>query len=192
MTTNSWYQKIGEAIDGYWSLLTLNDGWMTNDKLKETMQYQYFNDNTEWNFYGFKIDLIDLRGDDKSTGKYVNTSTVNVKLAFKRHHPFYSLSLIVPIMMLVVLSPLGLLLPADTGEKLGFMMTLLLTVVIYIDYIQTNIPVFGTLRRTPHLLNFFLSVTGLLCFGLVGMFLRRFPFSQISIKSLHKPRFFIT
>ena len=38
-------------------------------------------------------------------------SRVRVKLAFRRHHHFYSLTLIAPIVLLTVLTPLGLIMP---------------------------------------------------------------------------------
>ena len=56
----------------------------------------------------------------------------------------------------------------DSGEKLGFMITLLLTIVIYIEYIKTSIPVFGTVGRTPYLLKFFLVIISLLTLSLIG------------------------
>ena len=53
------------------------------------------------------------------------------------------------------MAPLELILPSDSGEKMGFQITLLLTVVIYVEYLQDSIPVFETSHRgLKHLLSF--------------------------------------
>ena len=58
----------------------------------------------------------------------------------------------------------------DCGEKLGFQVTLLLTVVIYIDYLQNNIPVFDHISQTPNLLLFFVVIILLETLALLGKF----------------------
>ena len=40
--------------------------------------------------------------------------------------------------MLTFLAPVGLILPADSGEKMGLQITVMLTVVIYIDVLQNS------------------------------------------------------
>ena len=80
---------------------------MTDDRSKKTTEYKYFNGDNEWEFHGLKVDLMDLI-DNELNATY---SAVKVGLSFKREHPFYSLTLIIPIMMLVVISPLGMYLP---------------------------------------------------------------------------------
>lgn len=44
--------------------------------------------------------------------------------------------------MLTFLAPVGLILPADAGEKLGLQITVMLTVVIYIDVLQNSLGCF--------------------------------------------------
>ena len=45
-----------------------------------------------------------------------------------------------PIVFLTILAPIGLILPADAGEKMGLQITVMLTVVIYIDVISDSVP----------------------------------------------------
>ena len=45
-----------------------------------------------------------------------------------------------PILFLTLLAPIGLILPADAGEKMSLQITVMLTVVIYIDVLQGSIP----------------------------------------------------
>ena len=56
--------------------------------------------------------------------------------------------------------------------KLGFSMTLLLTVFIYIDYLQNNIPVFDSIGKTPNLLTYFVAVILLVTLALLGEILK--------------------
>ena len=53
---------------------------------------------------------------------------------------------------------------------MGFQVTLLLTVVIYIDYLQNNIPVFDSIGQTPNLLIYFVVLILLMTLALLGKF----------------------
>ena len=109
LTTNEWVENIGNEAWG--NATTLRKGWMIDDDSKETMKFNYFNDNTEWNFFGFKIDQITLTDVGRNIGTNTEYSMINVKFAFKRNHPYYTITLIVPIIVLTILSPVGLILP---------------------------------------------------------------------------------
>ena len=50
---------------------------------------------------------------------------------------------------------------------MGFQITLLLTVVVYVEYLQNNIPTFSTIEETPALLQFFVILIILLTLALV-------------------------
>ena len=56
----------------------------------------------------------------------------------------------------------------DSGEKLGFQVTLMLTVFIYIEYLQSNIPVFDVIGKTPNLLQFYVTLILLMTLSLLG------------------------
>ena len=71
-------------------------------------------------------------------------------------------SLFFPILMLTFLAPVGLILPADAGEKMGLQITVMLTVVIYIDVLQNSVPVYSALGQTPLLMMNFIVVTVML------------------------------
>merc|ERR1739838_1230648 len=112
---------------------------------------------------GYKIEPADL---EDIVGRK-NYSTLNIKLGFQRNSPYYTMTLIIPILVLTLLAPIGLILPVESSEKLGFQVTLLLTVVIYIDYLQNNIPVFDSLGKTPNLLIFFVTMILLMTLSLL-------------------------
>ena len=61
----------------------------------------------------------------------------DVKVDFNRSK---KVTILMPIIFLTLLAPIGLILPADAGEKMGLQITVMLTVVIYIDVISNSIP----------------------------------------------------
>ena len=71
-------------------------------------------------------------------------------------------------MVLTVLSPVGLILPVEAGEKIGYQITLLLTMVIYIEYLQERIPIFDSISSTPHLLAYFILMIIIISISLIG------------------------
>ena len=46
-------------------------------------------------------------------------STLHVNFMMKRNESYYSLTLFIPILVMTLLSPCGLILPVDAGEKMG-------------------------------------------------------------------------
>ena len=90
-------------------------------------------------------------------------STLEINVEFTRNHPYYDLTLLVPIVLLTALAPLGLILSStvhhffsnlmiilvDSGEKMGFQITVLLAMMIYIEILQEMIPVFDIIDNSP-------------------------------------------
>ena len=85
---------------------------MEDDESKKTLEYKYFNDDSEWNLSAFKIDLMELTDDNLNT----TYSAIKVKLAFERMPTYYVLTLIIPILALTFLSPVGLILPGQNSQ----------------------------------------------------------------------------
>ena len=84
---------------------------------------------------------------------------------------------------MTVLAPCGLILPGwcyflvyflydlflvEAGEKMGLQITVLLTMVIYVEVLQTNIPVFDTYASTPLILYFFIATIIIICICILG------------------------
>ena len=86
--------------------------WMTTAEQIRKIEYKYYNGSPGWELIGIKV--CDSNTTDEVTGD--KFSTVTVKLAFRRNHQFYSLTLIIPIIMLTILTPLGLILPGEFTE----------------------------------------------------------------------------
>nr|KAG5713720.1 hypothetical protein BaRGS_024347 [Batillaria attramentaria] len=67
-------------------------------------------------------------------------STVTYWFKFKRKPEYYGLNLILPVIMLSVLSVLIFVLPAESGEMMGFSVTLLLTFIVFAQVLASMIP----------------------------------------------------
>ena len=44
--------------------------------------------------------------------------------------------MVLPVIVITCLAPIGMLLPANSGEKMGLQITLLLTLVVFIESLQ--------------------------------------------------------
>lgn len=93
-----------------------NKGWYEIDQTKKSklaIQYKYHNENTEWEFFAFKVEETML--EDLVAEK--NYSTIVIKFGFQRNSPYYTMTLIIPILVLTLLAPLGLILPGKANCK---------------------------------------------------------------------------
>ena len=107
LTVHHW---VGETES---QLTNKTGGWYEESTTKRSLdaiKYKYYNGNTEWNFFAYKIETGTLR-DMVSKKDY---SAIDVKFGFQRNHPYYTMTLIIPIITLTLLAPLGLIIP---GKK---------------------------------------------------------------------------
>ena len=66
-----------------------------------------------------------------------------------RADSFYSITMILPVIAVTVMTTMGMLLPANSGEKMGLQITLLLTLVVFIQSLQDEIPFWQLYQDTP-------------------------------------------
>ena len=137
--------------------------WLFTDESKKIIEHELLVSNAEWKFVGYKYKVESLESTVRE-----DFSTLQIKIGLKRNSSYYSLTLFVPIMVLTILTPVGLIMPIEAGEKIGYQITLLLTMVIYVEYLQTRVPVFDSLSQTPHLLTYFVVIIILLCIELLS------------------------
>ena len=113
--------------------------------------------STEWNWQKTWYKLGETQSQLRNNEKI---STLNIYFQHRRYKPFVDLTLYTPIYVLVILLPLGVLIPGNlvvkfdrnlnlylvqSGEKMGFQITLLLATFFYVDYFQANMPTFSGL-----------------------------------------------
>ena len=137
--------------------------WLFTEESRKIIEHELLVSNAEWRFIGYKYKVKSLASTVRE-----DFSTLQVKIGLKRNSSYYSLTLFVPIMVLTVLTPVGMIMPIEAGEKIGYQITLLLTMVIYVEYLQTRVPVFDSLSQTPHLLTYFVVIIILLCIELLS------------------------
>ena len=88
-------------------------------------------------FYLLKTEVsADFYASNHSTG----THTLTVTLYLKRRPLFYSINLLAPILLLALLNSAVFLLPAESGERVGFSVTILLSITVYMTIVAYTLP----------------------------------------------------
>lgn len=67
-------------------------------------------------------------------------SDITVNFDFKRKPMFMMMSILLPIIILALLTPLVFLMPKSSGERLGYSVTMLLSVSVYMTMISDYLP----------------------------------------------------
>ena len=81
-----------------------------------------------------------------------------------RRNPSYTVKkIVIPILMLMAISSLGHLLPVASGERMGFAMTAMLTMIIAQQYITEDVPETG---EEPNIVHFGRVASGCMMFSL--------------------------
>ncbi|XP_066273585.1 neuronal acetylcholine receptor subunit alpha-7-like isoform X1 [Branchiostoma lanceolatum] len=81
--------------------------------------------------------------------------SVVLTLRLKRLHLFYLVNMVVPCIDLLILNIVAFFIPPDTGERLGFTITILLALVVFQQILTQQLP--ATSRATPLLGQYFTS-----------------------------------
>ncbi|VDI05907.1 Hypothetical predicted protein [Mytilus galloprovincialis] len=102
---------------------------ITFDSLNSTIQTSLYSINSEWELSNTYV-TVDNTGTPKASFTFY----------FKRRPLFLTMTLILPCVFLVLLNIGVFLLPTDSGERIGFAVTLLLAVVLYLTIAQALLP----------------------------------------------------
>ena len=65
-------------------------------------------------------------------------SFIIVSLVLKRTPPFLATTMVAPIILIMLLTNVGLILPCESGEKMGYSITIFLTLVVYMATVSAN------------------------------------------------------
>ena len=71
-------------------------------------------------------------------------SSVHITLRLERKSGYYLITLLVPVIMLALLGPLVFVLPVESGEKIGFALTILLSLSVVMTILSDHIPPIST------------------------------------------------
>ncbi|XP_035695875.1 neuronal acetylcholine receptor subunit alpha-10-like [Branchiostoma floridae] len=115
--------------------------------------------NEEWILHGVpmerKVDIYPCCPDP-----YV---TVHLTMQLERRSFFYMFNMVVPCAILMVLNVFGFYIPPDSGERLGFFITILLALVVFLQVLSDSLP--KTSTTTPQLGQFFAATIALVGFS---------------------------
>lgn len=117
----------------------------------EALKNTFFDDNEAWQILGYKVENEDVKGSDNK-----DYSKLKVTFAIARTTTWYELTLIIPMIGLCFLVVFGIFMPAASGEVIGFQITVLLTLVVYLDILSSNVPKFQDLSKSPKMLVMFM------------------------------------
>uniref|UniRef100_A0A1I8JJQ2 Neur_chan_LBD domain-containing protein n=1 Tax=Macrostomum lignano TaxID=282301 RepID=A0A1I8JJQ2_9PLAT len=99
--------------------------------------------NGEWQVEGFpSFNTISSRqvGVDESGGRSRDYTEVVFQLRLKRKYLFYQAYMLFPCILLTWLTLFVFLLPAESGEKMGYVTTILLSLFVFLLLVADNIP----------------------------------------------------
>ena len=101
--------------------------------------------NAEWKYKSGESTALH----DYSCCPVSPVTLVQVSLTFTRLRPFYTINFVVPAILLSVCMVLAFLLPTESGERLGFALTVLLSYTVLMTMISDMMPT--TSKETPHI-----------------------------------------
>ncbi|XP_066292652.1 neuronal acetylcholine receptor subunit alpha-10-like [Branchiostoma lanceolatum] len=89
------------------------------------------------------------------------TAVLTVQL--ERRSFFYMFNMVLPCIVLMILNVIGFYIPPDSGERLGFFMTILLALVVFLQVLASSLP--KTSTTVPQLGQFFAATIALVGFS---------------------------
>lgn len=107
------------------------------------MFMEFYKENGEWEFIRYETPLQDVR----SSG--IDYQLLNFNFTFRRRPSFYFMNYILVGVLLSWLLCLTFKLTPDSGDKIGFVLTVMLTYTVYLSFVLDNIP--RTSQRTSML-----------------------------------------
>ena len=96
---------------------------------------------------------------------------IKVTLTLERRYVFFILNLFSPVLILAFLNTLVFILPADSGERIGFAITCLLSLSVYMTFASENLPTSSKpIAAIIYLLLIYMVISSLICFvTIIGM-----------------------
>ncbi|XP_078691684.1 neuronal acetylcholine receptor subunit alpha-10-like [Branchiostoma floridae x Branchiostoma belcheri] len=89
--------------------------------------------------------------------------SILLKMQLERRSFFYMFNMVVPCAILMILNVFGFYIPPDSGERMGFFMTILLALVVFLQVLSDSLP--KTSTTTPQLGQFFAATIALVGFS---------------------------
>ena len=85
----------------------------SNNRAFSNIKHYEYEDNSEWSFMAYKFSIAGKT----SLINQKKFSTLTVNLGVQRHKPYYWITMFVPILVMTILTPCGLILPGNVASK---------------------------------------------------------------------------
>ncbi|KAH3792652.1 hypothetical protein DPMN_146149 [Dreissena polymorpha] len=89
-----------------------------------------YSTNSQWDLLSTHARVLDIPDE----------SAVEFELHLKRRASFYVLNIIAPVLLLSLLGPFAFVLPADSGERSGYAVTMFLSLAVFLTIIASELP----------------------------------------------------
>ncbi|XP_065940931.1 acetylcholine receptor subunit delta isoform X2 [Magallana gigas] len=99
------------------------------------INFDYYNQNGEWELHSSSAYYASNRYE-----RGLSFSTLYFQMTFKRKPLFHIINTIFPVVLMAFLIPMVYKLPSESGEKMGYCLTVLLAYAVYMSIISDNIP----------------------------------------------------
>lgn len=128
---------------------------------RESVNIEDIKPHGEWTILSSSIETRELQ-ETKENGDVEKFSQLDFYIKMKRKSNYYISSVLLPVILTSYLNIFVFLLPVDSGEKVGFILTVLLALAVLLTLVSDSIP--STSINTS-ILSVYLAVT--LCLGVV-------------------------
>ena len=117
-----------------------------------------------------------LKSTSSKTEFFTTLPYMKVTLTLERRYAFFILNLFSPVLILVVLNAMVFVLPAEGGERVGYAITCLLSLSLYMTLASENLPSSSKpVAMVIYILMFYMLISTLICFGtIIGLQLHRY------------------
>ncbi|XP_071096175.1 neuronal acetylcholine receptor subunit beta-4-like [Haliotis cracherodii] len=100
----------------------------------------FFIENSEW-------ELIDILAKNVDVQMKQISSLVSFEFFLKRKSMFYIVNIIFPMALLSLLNACVFLLPADSGEKMSYLISIFVSYAVFMNFVNDSIPKSGDVCR---------------------------------------------
>ncbi|XP_067664209.1 acetylcholine receptor subunit delta-like [Haliotis asinina] len=100
----------------------------------------FFIENSEW-------ELVDILAKVEDVEMTTITTFASFEFHLKRKSMFYIVSIILPMTLLSVLNACVFLLPADSGEKMSYLISIFVSYAVFMNFVNDSIPKSGDVCR---------------------------------------------
>ncbi|XP_078595917.1 neuronal acetylcholine receptor subunit alpha-10-like [Branchiostoma floridae x Branchiostoma japonicum] len=109
--------------------------------------------------------------------------TILLVLQLERRSFYYMFNMVLPCIILMILNVFGFYIPPNSGERLGFFITILLALVVFLQVLSDSLP--KTSTTTPYLSRFFANTIALVGFScLASIVVIRMSYSSPAARPL--------